>query len=134
MGNWPRTAPKVHVVNDQPTQDNTLDCGIFVCKYVDYYVRGNIDITKERWSSEDLAVFRSRIAYELYKCQVEDISINLLMFTWWDYNFHFQTWDWLCIFLCLWLLNLYIHCMVGIILDRLTSLRMVVVLMVFNRF
>lgn len=80
-GNWSHTALKVHGAKDRLMQDNTSDCGVFVCKYIDYYVRGNIDITKERWPSQDLTVFRYRTAYELYKYQARDIPRDLLMST-----------------------------------------------------
>lgn len=78
MGKWPQKNPKVHVTKDRPMQDNTFDCGIFVCKYVDYFVRGNIHLTKLKWSMQDVTVFRYRIAYELYKCQARALPNDVL--------------------------------------------------------
>lgn len=43
-----------------------LDCGIFVCKYVDAYLMG-LSFEKQRWSKEDVQNFRFCIAWELRK-------------------------------------------------------------------
>ena len=74
LGGWPRTDPKVHSVKGRPMQSNTCDCDIFICKYVDYLLRGDLDLTKEKWSDDDVTVFRYRIAYELIKCKARDIA------------------------------------------------------------
>lgn len=79
FGDWPRTPPKVQTTKARPMQDNYYDCGIFVCKYVDYLVRGNIDLGKEKWSIEDISVFRYRIAYELFKCKARDIPTDQII-------------------------------------------------------
>ncbi|KAK1394727.1 hypothetical protein POM88_013783 [Heracleum sosnowskyi] len=56
---------KVKQLVERPMQVE-LDCGIFVCKYVDAYLMG-LSIEKQRWSREDIRNFRFRIAWELRK-------------------------------------------------------------------
>lgn len=68
----------MQVAKDRSMQDNICDCGIFVYKYVDYYVRGDIDITKVRWLVQDVTVFRYRITHELYKFRARDIPADVL--------------------------------------------------------
>lgn len=68
---------KVKQLTDRPMQVE-LDCGVFVCKYVDAYLTG-LDIQKEHWSRDDVPNFRFRIAWEIRKGEARhlpDYSIN----------------------------------------------------------
>lgn len=67
MREWPSGNPTVQTLKIRPKQHNNSDCGIFVCKYVDCFVRANGNISEEKWSLEDVTVFRYRVAWELYK-------------------------------------------------------------------
>ncbi|XP_074347380.1 ubiquitin-like-specific protease ESD4 [Apium graveolens] len=64
--NVPDEEPLVHVRDAMPKQDNYSDCGVYVCKYMDYTLQG-YDLAKVCWDASDVEIFRYRIAKELQR-------------------------------------------------------------------
>lgn len=56
---------KVKAVDDRPKQEGGVNCGVYVCKYIDAILNG-IPLRTAEWSSNvDIRTFRYRIAHEL---------------------------------------------------------------------
>ncbi|KAL8132753.1 hypothetical protein AgCh_008293 [Apium graveolens] len=64
--NIPDEEPLVHVWDAMPKQDNYSDCGVYVCKYMDYTLQG-YDLAKVCWDASDVEIFCYRIAKELQR-------------------------------------------------------------------
>ena len=60
----PEDDPLVQVWDTMPKQNNYTDCGVYICKYMDYLLQG-YDLSTLVWDASDLDVFRYRIAKEL---------------------------------------------------------------------
>lgn len=63
---FPKDDPLVQVWDAMPKQGNYSDCGVYVCKYMDYTLQG-YDLSTLTWDASDVEVFRYRIAKELQK-------------------------------------------------------------------
>ncbi|XP_074355991.1 ubiquitin-like-specific protease ESD4 [Apium graveolens] len=70
--NVPEEEPLVHVWDAMPKQYNYLDCGVYVCKYMDYTLQG-YDLAKVHWDVSDMEIFRYRIAKELQRGMAKPI-------------------------------------------------------------
>lgn len=70
---------RVKELQSRPKQDGGVDCGVYVCKYMDAILHG-LDLGQEKWHTTlDVTTFRYRIAHEI-KCgearQMPDTSIR----------------------------------------------------------
>nr|XP_017217396.1 PREDICTED: uncharacterized protein LOC108194972 [Daucus carota subsp. sativus] len=68
----PKEDPLVQVWDAMPKQNNYTDCGVYICKYMDYLLQG-YDLSTLVWDASDLEVFRYRIAKELQKGKARSI-------------------------------------------------------------
>lgn len=63
---FPSNDPLVQVRDAIPKHGNYSNCGAYVCKYMDYTLRG-YNLSTSIWDGADVEVFRYRTAKELQK-------------------------------------------------------------------
>ncbi|XP_074377487.1 ubiquitin-like-specific protease ESD4 [Apium graveolens] len=73
--NVPDEEPLFHVWDAMPKQDNYSDCGVYVCKYMNYTLQG-YDLAKVRWDASDVEIFRYRIAMEFQRGMAKPIPTH----------------------------------------------------------
>lgn len=73
--NFPDEAPLVQVWDAMPKQGNYSDCGVYVCKYMDYTLQG-YDLSTVSWNATDVDLFRYRIAKEIQKGIAKNIPTH----------------------------------------------------------
>lgn len=62
---FPERYMKIKEAKDRPKQKGGIDCGVYVCKYMDAICNG-ISLKEAHWDPEkDVMTFRYRIAHEL---------------------------------------------------------------------
>ncbi|XP_074360484.1 ubiquitin-like-specific protease ESD4 [Apium graveolens] len=73
--NFQEQDPLFHVWDAMPKQDNYSDCGVYMCKYMDYTLQG-YDLVKVRWDTVGVQIFRYRISKELQKGMAKPIPTH----------------------------------------------------------
>ncbi|KAL0927742.1 hypothetical protein M5K25_001948 [Dendrobium thyrsiflorum] len=57
---------RINIVRGTPTQSNSFDCGMFVCKYMDKVVgKDKVDWTEYKFWQSDMPRFRAEFAYQI---------------------------------------------------------------------
>ncbi|KAL0910132.1 hypothetical protein M5K25_021074 [Dendrobium thyrsiflorum] len=57
---------RINIVRGTPTQSNSFDCGMFVCKYMDKVVgKDKVDWTEYKFWQNDMPRFRAEFAYQI---------------------------------------------------------------------